>query len=75
MTEEQSPEALVRQLKEITLAYEELDAAIDALLAKYGGHSDNMPQDAYDRYRALAAQRADAYNRMKALERALFDDV
>ncbi|GAB4444610.1 MAG: hypothetical protein Kow00120_14360 [Anaerolineae bacterium] len=75
MSEKSSPEQLVQQLREATLAYEALDAAIDALLSEYGGHSDNMPQAARARYRELAAQRADAYNRMKALERALFDDV
>lgn len=75
MSQKESPEALVQQLKKITLAYEALDEQIDTLLAKYGGQSENMPQSAYDKYRTLATKRADLYNQMKALERQLFDEV
>ncbi|MBN1287256.1 MAG: hypothetical protein JXB47_17790 [Anaerolineae bacterium] len=71
---EKSPEMLVQQLKEITLAYEALDEQIDTLLAQYGGQSEKMPRSAYEQYRALAAERADIYNQMKHLERLLFDD-
>lgn len=75
MSKEESPEELVQQLDRATQLYEELDAAIDALLSEYGGRSENLSEEAYDRYRALAEQRANAYTQMKALERALFDEA
>jgi hypothetical protein len=68
-----SPEKLVQQLKKATLAYEKLDGSIDKLLAKYGGRTENMPQQAHDHYRELAAKRDDAYSAMKALEWELFN--
>ena len=73
--EQESPAELARQLQEATLAYERLAAQIVELMAKYEGQSENMPQSAHDRYRALAAKRDEAYYQMKTMERLLFDDV
>ena len=61
----------VKRYQDIVLQYEALDEQIDALIMQYDGMSENMPPDAYARYRELARQRDDLFNEMRALEQQL----
>lgn len=71
----QDPAARVREYQDSVLAYEALDAEIDALLESAGGHTEALSDEQYIRYRELADLRDLAYNRMKALERGLLDET
>lgn len=64
----------VQEYQRLILAYESLDEQVDTLLAEYNGATENMPEEAYDRYRELARRRDFIYHQMKALERQLFLD-
>lgn len=61
----------VQRYKDIVLQYEALDEEIDALIMQYDGMSENMPPDAYSRYRDLARQRDELFNEMRTLEQQL----
>lgn len=71
----QDSAAKAREYEKSVLAYEKLDQQVDDLLSSRGGHSDNLTDEDYVRYRELAELRDLAYNRMKTLERALLDEV
>ncbi|MCC7449108.1 MAG: hypothetical protein IT324_16945 [Anaerolineae bacterium] len=71
----QDSAAKAREYEKSVLAYEKLDQQVDDLLSSRGGHSDNLTDEDYVRYRELAELRDLAYNRMKTLERSLLDDV
>jgi hypothetical protein len=65
---------LVQAYRDAVVAYEALDEELDALLQSKGGHSKDLTDAEYDRYRELARRRDLAYNHMKNLERALLPD-
>lgn len=64
----------VQEYRQLTLEYENLDGQVDALLARYDGATENMPDAEYDHYRELARHRDLVYSQMKALEQQLFPD-
>lgn len=64
----------VQAYQRLILEYESLDEQVDDLLAGYNGATENMPDEAYQRYRELARRRDFVYHQMKALERQLFPD-
>lgn len=64
----------VQEYRRLMLEYEGLDEQVDALLAKYNGATEHMPDEEYERYRELARRRDGVYHQMKALERQLFPD-
>jgi hypothetical protein len=70
------PDALskVQQYRHYVLEYEALDEEIDGLLMQHHGASDQLSDEDYERYRALAHRRDYVHNRMKALEREILDD-
>lgn len=72
-----TPEVLakVREYQEAALEYEALDEQIDRLLQAHGGHSEDLSDEEYVRYRELAALRDLAHNRMIGLGRLLLDDA
>lgn len=65
---------MIQAYREAVLAYEALDAKIDELLQSRGGHTEDLSDEDYVRYRDLAALRDLAYNRMKTLESQLLDE-
>ena len=64
----------VVQYNQLVESYQLLDKQIDALLTKYEGHTENMPDTAMQHYRKLASERDDAFNAMRTLEQQLFSD-
>lgn len=66
--------AQVREYQESVLNYESLDEQIDALLQSAGGRTEDLSDEAYVRYRELAALRDLAYNRMMQLGSGLLDE-
>ncbi len=70
----QDPAARAKEYQESVLAYEALDAEIDALLQSRGGASENLTDEEFAHDRELADLRDLAYNRMKTLERARLDE-
>lgn len=64
----------VQAYRDAQLAYEQIDEELDALLQSKGGHTKDLSDDEYERYRELAHRRDIAYNHMKTLERALLDE-
>ncbi len=66
--------AQVREYQESVLNYESLDEQIDALLQSAGGRTEDLSDEAYVRYRELAALRDLAYNRMMQLGNGLLDE-
>jgi hypothetical protein len=76
MHEQVTQEQLARmqEYRQSVLEYEELDSKIDQLLQSRGGHTKDLTDEDYIRYRELADLRDLAYNRMKGLERALLDE-
>ncbi|MBO9310103.1 MAG: hypothetical protein J7551_10010 [Chloroflexi bacterium] len=66
--------AQVRAYHESVLHYEALDKQIDELLQSAGGRSEGLSDEAYVRYRELAALRDLAYNRMLQLGSRLLDE-
>lgn len=61
----------VKEYQKLVLEYEALDEQIDGLLAQHHGATEHMSDADYERYRQLARQRDDIYNRMKAIEREI----
>jgi hypothetical protein len=51
--------------------YEALDEEIDALIMRYDGATENMPEEEFHHYRQLAERRDEAYNQMLELEQNL----
>lgn len=62
---------IYRQVVEL---YEALDEEIDALIMRYDGATENMPDEELHHYRQLAERRDDAYNQMRGLEQNLLSD-
>ncbi|GAB4547643.1 MAG: hypothetical protein OHK0023_09370 [Anaerolineae bacterium] len=65
----------VREYQQAVLAYEALDKQIDELLQSAGGHTEDLPDEDFLRYRELATRRDFAHNRMMELARALLDET
>lgn len=65
---------LVQAYKESVLIYEELHKRVEKLFQAGHGHTADLTDEDYIRYRELADLRDLAYNRMKTLEHTLFDD-
>jgi hypothetical protein len=70
----QDPALRAQEYKDSVLAYEALDEQIDDLLQSHGGHTEDLPDESYIKYRELADLRDLAYNRMKQLELGLLDE-
>jgi len=66
--------AQVRAYQEAVLQYEALDKQVDQLLQSAGGRTEGLSDEAYVRYRELAALRDLAYNRMMRLGSRLLDE-
>ena len=64
----------VARYDELVKRYHALDQQIDKLLNDHQGHSENMSDDAMQRYRSLARERDDVFNAMRAMEQVLFAD-
>jgi hypothetical protein len=64
----------VKAYEQAVIAYETMDREVDQLLQKAGGHTKDLSDALYARYRELADQRDLAYNQMKALEEGLLSD-
>ena len=58
----------------MVLKYEALDEEIDALLTRFNGATENMPDQEFAHYRGLAYERDETYNQMKELERQILLD-
>lgn len=65
---------MLQQYKEAVLAYEQLDQELDDLLQSRGGHTKNLNEADYARYRELANQRDVAFDHMKTLEQVVLGD-
>lgn len=72
MTDERAEE--IQHYKQLVDAYHALDEKIDALLTRYGGHTENMPAEAMEAYRQLARERDDVFNEMRMMEQSLLSD-
>lgn len=66
--------AQVRAYQESVLHYEALDKQVDQLLQSVGGRTEDLSDEAFVRYRELAALRDLAYNRMMQLGSRLLDE-
>lgn len=64
----------VTEYDELVKRYHALDEQIDKLLNEHQGHSENMSDSAMAHYRALARDRDDVFNAMRAMEQQLFTD-
>jgi len=64
----------VQAYQKLVLEYEALDEEIDGLLARHHGATETMSDDDYERYRDLAYRRDQVHNRLKVLERQIFQD-
>ncbi len=64
----------IQAYQQLVLKYEALDEAIDALLMRFNGGTENMPDQEYEHYRRLASERDETYNQMKELERQILLD-
>lgn len=63
--------AAIQRYRDLVLAYEQLDEQIDQFLIASGGTTERMSADAVARYRAMARQRDELLNEMRALESEL----
>ncbi|HLU10489.1 MAG TPA: hypothetical protein VK003_12545 [Oceanobacillus sp.] len=61
----------VRNYRKLVLIYEALDEQIDKLIMENGGGSENMPPEAFERYRDLARKRDDVLNEIRVMEQKL----
>ena len=66
---------LVRRYRQLVERYEEKDRAIDELIMRHGGSSQNMSAAAREEYRRLAEERLELLNQMRQLEQQLDIDV
>lgn len=64
----------VQYYRKVVLQYEALDKEIDTLIMAHGGTSEQMPPEDLEKYRALARQRDELHNEMRAIEQHLLDD-
>jgi len=64
----------VAEYQRLVERYQQLDEEIDALLTAHQGHTENMSDEAMVQYRALARQRDDVFNAMRAMEQTLFNE-
>lgn len=71
---ERDPKQQAEHYQRIVLQYEQLDEEIDALLTAHQGRSERLSPADHTRYRALARQRDELYNEMRALEQLLLSD-
>ncbi len=62
------PQEQAQAYQALVLQYEDTNRAIQVLIAAYGGHTENMPPDAMQRYRDLAQQRDVLDNQIKAIQ-------
>jgi len=69
------PAAKVHLYEQAVLEYERLSKEIVKVLSSKDGHADKLTDEEYAHYRELADLRDLAYNKMKILERGLFDEV
>ncbi len=66
---------LVQRYRLLVERYEAKDRAIDELIMRHGGLSQNMSLAAHDEYRRLAEERLELLNHMRQLERQLKIDI
>lgn len=66
---------LVQWYRLLVERYEAKDRAIDELIMRHGGLSQNMSLAAHDEYRRLAEERLELLNHMRQLERQLKIDI
>lgn len=64
----------VQEYRKLVLLYEAVDAEIDQLIMTYGGHSEDMPEADFERYRTLAHRRDELQNDIRATEHRLLGD-
>lgn len=64
----------IQAYQRLVLKYEALDEVIDALLMRFSGATENMPDQEFEHYRRLAYERDETYNQMKELERQILLD-
>lgn len=64
----------IQTYQQMVLKYEALDEEIDALLTRFNGATENMPDQEFVHYRHLAYERDETYNQMKELERQILLD-
>ncbi|HML21197.1 MAG TPA: hypothetical protein PKD09_06095 [Aggregatilinea sp.] len=64
----------IQTYQQMVLKYEALDEEIDALLTRFNGATENMPDQEFAHYRRLAYERDETYNQMKELERQILLD-
>ncbi|WP_119072554.1 hypothetical protein [Aggregatilinea lenta] len=64
----------IQAYQQMVLKYEALDEEIDALLTRFNGATENMPDREFAHYRRLAYERDETYNQMKELERQILLD-
>jgi hypothetical protein len=57
-----------KSYQDLSQTYEELSKSIQELLRQAGGHTKDLPPQALQHYRRLAAQRDEVYEQMKTLE-------
>ena len=70
----ESEQNLVEEYQKLRQGYERLDQEIDALLAKSGGNSDQMPREDLNNYRAMFRKRSEIQNDLRILEQKLLGD-
>ena len=70
----ESEQNLVEEYQKLRQGYERLDQEIDALLAKSGGNSDQMPHEDLNNYRAMFRKRSEIQNDLRILEQQLLGD-
>lgn len=66
---------LVQRYRQLVERYEAKDRAIDELIMRHGGLSQNMSAAAHDEYRRLAEERLEYLNQMRQLEQQLNIDI
>lgn len=64
----------MQSYREVAEVYNDLKHAIDELLAKHDGGTENMSDEEIEHYRDLARQRDEAFNEMRWLEQKLLGD-
>ena len=63
-----------KDYRDLVDRYELTGEAIQALINKHGGHTENMSKDDMEQYRELADLRDTLHNQMKAIEADWFSD-
>ena len=65
---------LVQAYKDAVLDFENLEHDVDGLLQSKGGHTANLSDSDFQRYRELKERRDIAYNHMRTLEQILLGE-